>query len=81
MVLPLSILFYTNKKTVEILGKLSFTGGNAESCLYMKKRAKGMVYIALYVDDNLVAGSPEEIDKSVEQLKTNGQVLKVIEST
>ena len=37
------------KKAVEILKSSSFVGGSIDPCLYVKKSAKGIVYIALYV--------------------------------
>ena len=57
-----------NKKAVEILKKVGFTGGNAHPCLNMKKSMKGIEHVALYVDDNLMKGSPETINEAVEQL-------------
>ena len=45
------------KKAVEILKKLGFVGGNVDPCCYSKKKAKGKVYVALYVDYNLMIGN------------------------
>ena len=39
-----------NNTAVEILKKI----GSPRQCWYMKQRTKGMVYVALYVDDTLV---------------------------
>ena len=61
-----------NKKALEIQKKVCFAGGNVDSFLYMKKGVKGIVHIALYTDNNLMLGSPEEIDETVEQLKEMG---------
>ena len=41
------------KKDIRILRNLRFEGGNVNPCLYVKKSAKGIEYIALYGDDNL----------------------------
>ena len=41
--------------------KEGFIGGNVDTCLYMKKSEKGVVYIALYMDDHLLIGNPEAI--------------------
>ena len=42
----------------------------------MKKCAKGVVYIALYVDDNLMVGNTRVI---YEEIEANGFVIKVVE--
>ena len=82
-----------HEKAVEILGKVGFARGNVNPCLDMKntrvnvnpcldmkKNTKGIIYIASYVDDDLMIGNPEAIDKVLEQLKKNGLVLKVSDS-
>ena len=46
-----------SKKATEIV-EVRFTGGNIDSCLYMKKNEKGVVYIALKIDYNLLIGNP-----------------------
>ena len=46
----------------------------------MKNSAKGIVYAALNMYDNLAIGSPETVDEAVEQPRKYGLVLKVIES-
>mgnify|MGYP006210543549 CR=1 FL=1 len=38
---------------------------------------KGVVFVAIYVDDNLIVGHPEAIEDTIEQLKKNGFVVKV----
>ena len=43
-----------NKNAVEILRMVGFTSGTVNTCLYMKKSMKGITYIALYVDDELM---------------------------
>ena len=45
----------------------------------VKKTAKGEVYIALYIDDNVMGKNPVVIDEAIEALKQNGLVLKVLE--
>ena len=47
------------KKAVEILKSSGFVGGNIDPCLYVKKSMKGIVYIALYVDNNLMIGDSD----------------------
>ena len=44
-------------------------GGNVDSCLYIKKSAKGIVYVALYIDDNLMIGAVEAIYNTITALK------------
>ena len=40
------------KTVIGFLNNLGFIGSNVNPCLYVKKSAKGIVYIALYIDDN-----------------------------
>ena len=44
-----------------------------------QKSAKGVVQVALYVDDNLFEGDMAAIDDSITALKTNGLGLKIVE--
>ena len=44
------------KKAVKILKELGFIGGNVDPCLYVKKSAKGIVKVVLYLDNNLMIG-------------------------
>ena len=46
-----------NKKAVEILKKVGFTGANVDPYIYIKKSMKGIVYIVLYVDNDLMIGN------------------------
>ena len=56
-----------------------FIGGSIDPCLYVKKSVKGIVYIALYIYDNLMVGDIAMIDDAVEALKSKGLVLKILE--
>ena len=58
-----------NKKAVEILKVVGFFRDNVDPYLYMKENANDTVYVALYIDNNLMIGIPEAIDEVVEQLK------------
>ena len=69
-----------NKKILENLKKIGFTRGNVDVCFCMKKSTKVMIYIALYVNDDLMRGNFEAIDETVEQLKKSWLVLQVSES-
>ena len=67
------------KKAAEILKSSGVEGGSIDSCLYVKRSAKGIVYIALYVDDNLMGANKAAIDDAILALKNKGLVLKVVE--
>ena len=67
------------KKAIEILKNLGLVEGNVNPCLYVKKSAKGVVYIMLYVDDNLMIVDMVAIDDAIIALKSNRLVLKVME--
>ena len=69
--------YYT--KATEILQTLGFIGGNGKPCLYVKKSEKGIVYVVLYIDDKLIVGDVESIDKAIAALTENGLVLKILE--
>ena len=67
------------KKAAEILKSSGVEGGSIDSCLYVKRSAKGIVYIALYVDDNLMVANKAAMDDAILALKNKGLVLKVVE--
>ena len=56
-----------------------FIGGNVDPCFYVKKSEKGVVYIALYVDNNLMVEDVVAIDDAITALKRHGLVLEVME--
>ena len=45
----------------------------------MLRRVKGKIYVALYVDDNLMIVNVEAINKVITALKENGLVIKIME--
>ena len=57
----------------------SFVGGSIDPCLYVKKSTKVVVYIALYIDNNLMVGDIAAIDNAIEVLKSKGLVLKIMD--
>ena len=65
------------KKTIKILKNSRFVGCSTDPCLYMKKSAKGIVYVALYVDDNLMIGNMATIDGTIEALKNKSWCSKL----
>ncbi len=65
------------KKAVEILKKIGFTGGDVDPCLYMKQSKKGLIFIALYVDDNLIVSHQKVTNDTIEGMTKHGLLLKV----
>ena len=51
------------KKLKEILAKLGFKASKADPCLLIKRNEKGIIFVALYVDDCLCVGSKQLIDE------------------
>ena len=64
------------KKAVEILKRSGFVGGSINPCLYVKKSMNGIVYVALYVGDNLMIGNIATINDAIKVLKSKGLILK-----
>ena len=54
-------------------------GGNVDPFLCDKNSKKGIVYVALCVDDNLMIGDVKAIDDANAFFKENGLVLKIVE--
>ena len=54
---------------VTILKKIGFTGGDVDPCLFSKKSKKGLCFIAIYVDDNLMIGHNAAIEDAIRLLK------------
>ena len=53
------------KKAVKIRKYSGFVRGNVNPYLYVRKSVKGVVYLALYIDDNLMVGDVKEIDDAI----------------
>ena len=68
-----------SEKAVKILKKLRFAGGNVDPYLYVEKSEKGIVSVALHIDDNLMVGDIEVIDNVIATLNKNGLILNVME--
>ena len=64
------------KKFTKVLKKMGFEGGDVDPCLMMKNGTKGIVFIAIYVDDCLLIGTEEAINEAVEGLQAHGFKLK-----
>ena len=65
------------KKVVKILKEIGFTGGDVDPCLFCKQSDKGICFIALYVDDNLLVGHPAAIDDAIRQMRKHDLILKI----
>ena len=61
-------------KAIDTLKNSRFIGGNVNPCLNVKKKAKGIVYIALYIHNDLMVGDIKNIDNTITALKNNGLV-------
>jgi hypothetical protein len=59
-----------------VLTELGFEGGQVNPCLMMKKNDKGIVNIAIYVDDYLMVGDKAAIEDVIAGLKSRGFKLK-----
>ena len=46
---------------------------------HVQKSAKGILYLVLYIDYNLMIGGIKDTDNTITALKNNGLVLKVTE--
>ena len=55
---------------------LGFIGGNINPCLSVKKNAKGVVYIVLYIDDNFMVRDMVAIDDAFSAIKRNDWYLR-----
>ena len=58
---------------------MGFEGGNIDPCIYIKKSENGIVYVALYIHDNLTIWDVEAIDDAIADLKENRLVIKIVE--
>ncbi len=58
-----------HKKAVQTLCKIGFEGGDVDPCLYICKSKKGIVFIAFYVDDNLLVRNNGAMDKTLKLLQ------------
>ena len=54
---------------IDNLKKSGFSGGNVHPCLYVKKSTKCIIYVVLYVDDNVMVKNSKAIDEEIEQLQ------------
>jgi hypothetical protein len=65
------------KKLVQCLKTIGFQGGVADPCLMTRKYEKGIVFIALYVDDCYCVGHEEAINDTIAKMKASGFSVKV----
>ena len=64
------------KKFIKILKSIGFVGGDVDPCLLMQNNEKGLIYVAVYVDDNFLIGTNEAIEDTIASLRAKGLVLK-----
>jgi len=64
------------KKFIKILKSIGFVGGDVDPCLLMRNDENGLIYVAVYVDDNILIGTDRAIEDTVKRLKAKGLVLK-----
>ncbi len=57
--------WHYHKKAVQISRKNGFKGGDVNLCLYIQKSKKIIVFIAIYLDDNLLVGNEAAIDEII----------------
>ena len=65
---------------VKTLKKVGFEVSKADPCLLMREDEFGTVFFAVWVDDSLVIGDKNAIDKVIKDLMKNGLVPKIPES-
>ncbi len=58
-----------HKQDVKELHKIGFNGREVGSCFFRKRYEKGVVFVAIYVDDNLIVGHPKAIEDTIEQVE------------
>ena len=63
-------------KVGKILKHFGFVGASIDPCLYVKKIIKSIVYVDLYLDNNLIIGDTINIDDIINTLKNKGLVIK-----
>ena len=67
------------KKVIKIFKNSGFKGGTVDPYLFIKKSAKSIVYVALYIDDNIMEGDVKATDDMIVAHKENGLVLRIME--
>ena len=67
------------QKAVKILKNLAFLEGNANPCLSIKKSAKGIVFVALYVNCSILVGNDDALYHAIRSLNNTSWSLKVVE--
>ncbi len=63
------------EKAVKVLHKIGFNRGQVDPCLSWKQYKKGVVFVAIYVEENLIAGYSDTIKDTIKQLKKNRFVV------
>ena len=66
-----------HKKMVKILKECGFKKSEVDPCLFLQKFHDGKIYVAIYVDDNLVIGPKKGVKKTIDCLNSKGLSLKI----
>ncbi len=61
------MVLYRQQDSIEVLCEIGFNDEEVDPCLF----GKGVVFVAIHVDDNLFVGYPKAIEDTIEQLKKN----------
>ncbi len=57
------------KKAFEVLHKIRFNGDHVDPCLFWKQYEKGVVFVAIYLNDILIVDYPDELEDTIKQLR------------
>ena len=63
-------------KFVEKLTKIGFGGGCPDPCLFTRRSEKGVVFLAVWVDDSLMVGDEDAINEVIGLLRDEDFILK-----
>ena len=63
-----------------MLKSIGIVGEDVDPCLYMKRDKNGLIYVVLYVYDNLIIGNDKPTNKTIKALKRASLVFKVYDS-
>ena len=64
-------LFRQQGSTAKRLSRFRRVQSNVDPFLYVKKSAKGVVYVTLYIDDNFMLVDVKAIEDAISALKNN----------
>ena len=65
------------KKFTNELKKRGYEGGDVDPCLLMKNIDGNPIYMSIYVDNTLIVGKEEAINKTIKDMEDSGFKLKI----